>query len=71
MKPLTTYVLGGFVLKEQAQKIEVQARGQAEKKLWNIYRAGRITASNFKSAAIINQRICYPYAFKFSTGSIR
>ena len=63
---------------EQAKSVEILTKNQSNSKLWFRYRAGRITASNFKgvvhtdisqpSQSLI-KRICYPEGFKFKAKS--
>ncbi|XP_057711359.1 uncharacterized protein LOC130928652 [Corythoichthys intestinalis] len=64
----------------QISAIEQMTREQSTTKSWFLYRAGRITASNFKAASrtkienpsnSLIQRICYPDAFKFTTEATR
>ena len=61
---------------EQSKAVEEATRTQSQCKLWYSYRAGRITASNFRSAVHTNhskpslsliKRICYPQNYKFKT----
>ena len=61
--------------KQHCEMVERETRKQAVSKLY-VYRAGRITASNFKSAAHTSlnnpsssliKRICYPQSYKFKT----
>ena len=68
------------MMPEQAVKLETETRGQSSKKSWFLHRAGRITASNFKSVVVTNpcmpsqsliKRICYPEAFKFTTAATK
>ncbi|XP_072176345.1 uncharacterized protein [Diadema setosum] len=68
------------VTSAQCEAVEMATRDQAANKRWFSQQAGRITASNFKSAARTNQampsvslvkRICYPEAFHFSTEATR
>ena len=85
---ITTYTVNNFkannffvqITADQVAAFEVETRGQSSNKIWFMYRAGRITASNIKSAARTNhsmpsqsliKRICYPEAFKFSTKATR
>ena len=64
------------VTSDQTANLEVETRGQSANKLWFLHKAGRVTASNMKSAARTNhskpsqsliKRLCYPEAFKFFT----
>ena len=66
--------------KEQSVYLEAHTREQSGSKLWFVHRAGRITASNFKAAAVTNScmpsqslisRLCYPENHKFSTAATR
>ena len=60
---------------EHSKAVEQATRSQSKWKLWYMYRAGRITASNFKTAVhtISNpsqsfiKQICYPQNYKFKT----
>ena len=61
---------------QQAENLEKATRGQSKNKLWFHHRAGRVTASNFKSATHANfaeppqsliKSICYPECHRFST----
>lgn len=64
------------ITEDQASTLESVTRTQSKSKLWYQYRAGRITASNMKSAcatkvdnpsmSFINQ-VCYPSAQKLNT----
>ena len=65
---------------DECQAIETSTRKQSQNKVWYQQRAGRITASNLKSACKTNtakpakslaKSICYPEAHKFSTPSTR
>ena len=65
---------------EQVAKLERETRGQSSNKSWFLHRAGRITASNFRSVVVTNpctpsqsliKRICYPEAFKFKTAATK
>ena len=68
---------------EEAVAIECETRGQASSNAWFRYRAGRVTASNFKAAArtqaanpgnlsrSLIKRICYPSTVRFSTAATR
>ena len=40
------------VTSEQAQNLEMKTREQSKSKLWNKYRAGRVTASIFKQVSV-------------------
>ena len=58
--------------------IEEKTREQSKSKLCHRYRAGRITASKFKQAAIskfhyisLVKSICYPEIMKFTSSAIR
>ena len=62
----------------QAKALEELTRQQSHSKLWYQYKAGHITASNFKNAVHTNtkklsssliKRICYPESYKFKTAS--
>ena len=64
------------VTQDQAKAVEAKTREQANTKLWFRMRAGRITASKFKSACCTDpaspsksliMSICYPEMFRFST----
>ena len=64
------------MLMQHCEMVEQVTRSQAHSKLWYVYRAGRITASNFKSAVHTNpsnpstsliKKICYPQSYKFKT----
>ena len=68
------------VTKEQSTCLETNTREQSGSKLWFTHRAGCITASNFKAAAVTNScmpsqslisRLCYPENHKFSTAATR
>ena len=68
------------VTNEQAKCLEEKTREQSKSKLWHRYRAGRITASKFKQAAICDplnpsisliKSICYPETMKFTSSAIR
>ena len=68
------------VTNEQAKCLEEKTREQSKSKLWHRYRAGRITASKFKQAAICDplnpsislvKSICYPEIMKFTSSAIR
>ena len=66
---------------EEALTIECETRGQASSNAWFRYRAGRVTASNFKAAArtqaanpgnlsrSLIKRICYPATARFTTAA--
>ncbi|XP_038064512.1 uncharacterized protein LOC119734942 [Patiria miniata] len=65
---------------DMCNAIEELTRQQAKTKMWHIYRAGRITASKFKSvvctdpampSAYLIKSICYPAAYSFSTAATR
>ncbi|XP_035685431.1 uncharacterized protein LOC118422035 [Branchiostoma floridae] len=65
---------------EQVAALEKTTRLQSKSNTWFEYRAGRITASNFRAAVSTNpvspsvsliKRICYPEAYKFSTAATR
>ncbi|CAH1270905.1 Hypp4506 [Branchiostoma lanceolatum] len=65
---------------DQVAALEKTTRLQTKSNTWFQYRAGRITASNFKTAVRTNpdnpsisliKRICYPNAYKFSTTATR
>ena len=62
---------------EQAKCLEEETREQSKSKLWHRYRAGRITASKFKQAAICDPLnpsisfVCYPEIMKFTSSAIR
>ena len=64
------------VTKEQATNLEKETRKQANSKMWFHYRAGRITASELKSAASTDpaqpsqsliKAVCYPESMKFKS----
>ena len=64
------------ITRQQAENLEKDTRGQSKTKLWFQHRAGRVTASNFKSATHANlaeppqsliKSICYPECHRFST----
>lgn len=68
------------VTSDQVKKLEEETREQSSGKAWFIHRAGRITASNFKSVCHTNlcmpsqsliKKICHPEAYKFSTEATR
>ena len=68
------------VTPDECQAIETSTRKQSQSKVWYQQRAGRITASNLKSACKTNtakpakslvKSICYPEAHKFSTAATR
>jgi len=63
---------------DQIIKLEESTRFQAKCKLWENYRAGRITASNLKAvvstsaanpAKSLIKKLCYPEACKFSSAA--
>lgn len=65
---------------DEISAVEAATRRQSNSKVWFLQRAGRITASNFKSAARTNpampapsliKKIYYPDAFKFHTPATR
>ena len=65
---------------EECQAIEKETRKQANSKVWFQQRAGRITASQMKSACHTNpskpskslvKTVCYPEEHKFSTAATR
>ncbi|XP_051805909.1 uncharacterized protein LOC127530192 isoform X1 [Acanthochromis polyacanthus] len=65
---------------EQAVKVEEETRQQGQSRLWFDMRAGRVTASRFKSAARTDpsnpsksliRQICYPDQSRFSTVATR
>ncbi len=60
----------------QARHIQIATQNQAQSRVWFIYRAGRVTASRFKSAVCTNvaqpsqsliKTICYPDRHKFTS----
>ena len=62
----------------EAEAIEANTREQAQSDLWFQYRAGRITASKFKSAVRTDKHqpsvslikaICYPQSMRFSSAA--
>ena len=64
------------ITNEQARNIEASTRDQTHSKMWFRYRAGRVTASNFKAAAHTDlsqpsqsliKCICYPESYRFSS----
>ena len=68
------------VTAEEAAAIEVSTRKQSSSKEWFQQRAGRITASKFKSACATNpdkpskslmKGICYPDAHRFSNAATK
>lgn len=68
------------VTHDGCQAIETSTRKQSQSKVWYQQRAGRITASNLKSACKTNtakpakslvKSICFPEAHKFSTAATR
>ena len=68
------------VTPDECRAIEASTRKQSQSKVWYQQRAGRITASNLKSACKTNtakpakslvKSICYPEAHKFSTAATR
>ena len=66
---------------EETVTIECETRGQGSSNAWFRYRAGRVTASNFKAAArtqaanpgnlsrSLIKRICYPATARFTTAA--
>lgn len=65
---------------EQCINLEKSTKDQAKSKLWFTSRAGRVTASNFKSAACTDltrpsqsliMTVCYPEAYKFTSSATR
>lgn len=71
---------GISVSEAEAHAIEVNTREQASSTLWFECRAGRVTASRFKSAVRTDphqpseslvKTICYPESVKFSTAATR
>ncbi|KAG1925574.1 hypothetical protein F2P79_025443 [Pimephales promelas] len=68
------------VTPEQAVRVEEETRQQGKSRLWFDMRAGRVTASRFKSAARTDptnpsksliRQICYPDLCRFSTVATR
>lgn len=68
------------ITEDQAKNIECTTREQARSKLWFKYRAGRVTASKFKSAACTDvsqpsksliKTICYPESYVFTSAATR
>jgi hypothetical protein len=68
------------VSEEQALNLEKETRDQAKSKLWFKQRAGRITASRFKSVVSTDvampsqslvKSICYPEAFQFNSDATK
>ena len=64
------------VTEEESRNLEEATRLQARCKLWEVHRAGRVTASNLRATVHTNannpsrsliKRICYPEACKFAT----
>lgn len=60
----------------EAEELEKATRTQSDSKIWMKHRAGRITSSTFKDAAVTDpdmpsqsliKRLCYPEAFSIST----
>lgn len=65
---------------DDCHNIEVETKAQASSRVWFEQRAGRITASKFKSACHTNpekpsislvKAICYPAAHQFSSAATR
>ena len=70
------HTLSTTMHEDHCQAIEQETRSQFHCKLWYVYRAGRITASNFKGSVYTSltnpspsliKRICYPESYKFTT----
>ena len=70
------YTTATTMLTQHCEMVEQVTRDQAHSKLWYVYRAGRITASNFKNAVHTSpcdpsisliKKICYPQSYKFKT----
>jgi hypothetical protein len=68
------------VTSEQAQNLEMKTREQSKSKLWNKYRAGRVTASIFKQVSMSDpsnpsisliKKVCYPDTIKFHSNATR
>ena len=68
------------ITEEEINNLEKATQLQSKCKLWSIHRAGRITASNFKSAVRTNpnqpsvsliKRICYPQQHVFTNSATR
>ena len=68
------------VLPEEAKEVKIATRQQAHSISWFEYRAGRITASQFKASvrtdisqpsSSLVSAICYPEAYKFTTSATR
>ncbi|XP_052806677.1 uncharacterized protein LOC128235930 [Mya arenaria] len=66
--------------KEQSENVEVETRLQSKSKLWNQFRAGRITASNMRSVVFTDpdkpskslvKKICYPETQCFQTEAMK
>ena len=69
------------ITSEEAVAIELETRGQSSTNSWFRYRAGRITASNFRAAIrtqtanpdnlarSLIKRICYPGSYKFTSAA--
>jgi len=66
------------VSNEEAKDLEESTRLQSKSKLWSTHRAGRVTASNFKSVLKTKQddpsrslvkKICYPTAYSFTSSA--
>ena len=64
---------------EEVKITEKETKEQAKVKKWFLYRAGRVTASNFKSyrrkkveapSLSLIKRICYPSTFKLKIISL-
>jgi hypothetical protein len=65
---------------DQAKTVEAKTRDQAKSRIWFRMRAGRITASKFKSACCTDpanpsksliMSVCYPEVFRFSNEATR
>lgn len=68
------------ITSEQIKAVEVKTRHQTESRLWFRMRAGRITASKFKSTCSTDpaapsksliMSVCYPELFQFSTAATK
>jgi len=77
---ISVAVIDIFFFVFQSQALEKKTRTQSSNQLWFTHRAGRVTASKFRSAAHTNaekpapslvKQICYPLASSFSTTATR
>ena len=65
-----------YISEQHCKMVEEVTRNQGGSKMWHVYRAGRVTASNFKSAVHTSPdkpstslilKICYPESNRFTT----